>query len=409
MLEVSGRIDAHPIHSEVVARMKIVYGITSGASAKSLLRGQLDWLQSRGYEVLLVANREESSRQAAAKEGVALIEIPMTRRIHPLRDIRSLFCWIQLLRRVRPDIVNVSTPKAALIGGIAAWTLKVPKRVYVVRGLRLEGATGLFAKALWGAEWLTMRCATEVIFVSGSLRKEAIRLGLTRHDEGWTIGAGSSNGVDAESVKRNALSVDAKAVRSSIGVPPNALLAGIFGRVNRDKGLGLIVDLLNEGELDPAWHFLVIGAVEDTEIAEALDQLAGVTRLDQMDSVWPMLGAIDLLVLLTAREGFPNVVLEAAAAGVPSVTTHATGAVDAVVPGVTGVILSHRGVATVREALNSLASHREDLRTLGDAARLRVESHFAPEKIWRGLVEIYEEVPDPANARRYNNNGPEVP
>ena len=113
-----------------------------------------------------------------------------------MRDARALVEWLGLLARLRPDIVVAGTPKAGLLGMLAAWCVRTPARVYLLRGLRLETEHGVKRKTLHVLEALAARCATVVQCVSTSLRDEFISLGLAPASKVIVLGAGSSNGVE---------------------------------------------------------------------------------------------------------------------------------------------------------------------------------------------------------------------
>jgi len=103
----------------------------------------------------------------------------------------------------------------------------------------------------------------------------------------------------------------------------------------------------------------------------------------------PAYALMDLLALPSYREGFPNAVLEAAAMEIPTVTTDATGCVDAVVDGVTGKIVPVGDSAALAEALGGYLTDDELRRRHGRAARERVVRDFTPEDIWKALLDEY--------------------
>lgn len=383
-------------------RPSIVVGVTTGISAASLLRGQLAWFKDAGWEVTLVSTPDELAQKTSVKQDVPLIGIPMRRRISPLTDIVALLRWTRLLAVLRPDATNVGTPKAALLGTLAAWIVRIPRRLYVVRGLRLEGASPPLRWVLWLTEALTMWCATDVLFVSNSLADEAKRRWLLPRRKSWLIGAGSSNGIDALAVAKRVSEVDGPALRANLNLAPTAFVVGFVGRINRDKGVDLILDAFRSPNLRSDFQALLIGPTEDYDLGDQIDAFNDrIKRVTWTDDVWGHLPAIDVLCLPTRREGFPNVVLEAAAAGVPAIVTSATGAVDSVVPGVTGLLLANRSADTLIEALNGLANDPHLLRKLGAAAKKRAIEEYVPQQVWIGMEEILMGVSSPVRARYY--------
>lgn len=379
----------------------VVYGITIGQSARTLLRGQLGWLRAQGWRVDLVTSPGDDARVAVSREGVVLHELPMSRGVAPMSDLRGLVSWWRLLRRLRPDAVNVSTPKAGLLGGLAAWAARVPRRLYVVRGLRVEGARGPGSAILWLAERVSMMAATDVVFVSRSLAREADRRRLLPGRKSWLIGSGSSNGVDAVAIARRVVQVDRDELRERLGFGASNVVVGYVGRVTRDKGIETLLRVMRSADLDPAVRLLIVGPVEDDRLrSEAIALGPRATTVGWIDDVWGHLPALDVLVLPTRREGFPNVVLEAAAAGIPAITTRATGAVDSVVDEATGLLVDVDDPGALKAAINRLAAEPRTLRRMGQAARMRVDAEFRPEVVWRGIAEILAGHPDPCAAVR---------
>lgn len=368
--------------------MKVLYGITSGGSAVSLLRGQLHWMRGQGEEVVLATTPGKYAEQAVRREGVAFRPIPMAREISLGADLHALRDWLRVLHEERPDVVNASTPKAGLLGMVASAFSRIPRRVYVVRGLRLEGAHGPTLGVLWAAEWLTMRLATDLVFVSESLAEAAFSRRLGRGTRAWIVGGGSSNGVDADAVAAEAASVDPGAMRDRLGLDRNRLVAGFIGRITRDKGVGTIAEAAADPALSPRWQFLAVGDVEDETLAAELDADGNVVRIGYSDEVWAVLAAVDVLVLPTLREGFPNVVLEAASVGTPTLTTRATGAIDSVIDGETGRLFDIGDAGALVRHLNALADDPGRIAVMGRAAKERVHREFVPERIWGGVREI---------------------
>src|SRR5262249_30278479 len=101
------------------------------------------------------------------------------------------------------------------------------------------------------------------------------------------------------------------------------------------------------------------------------------------------LAAMDVLALPTYREGFPNVLLEAAAMERPVVATRVTGCPDAVVDGVTGTLVPPRDPAALAAALAAYVADPALRREHGRAARRHVLARFAPEAIWDAQAAVY--------------------
>jgi glycosyltransferase involved in cell wall biosynthesis len=371
---------------------RIVYGITVPQSAATLLRGQLGWFREQGWDVHLVTSPGDLLETVAQREQVTIHPLPMERDTDPRRDLVALVRWVRLLRRLRTDVLNVGTPKAGLLGTIAGWLTRVPRRVYILRGLRLEGARSRPQLAvLWLAERLTVLLATEVVCVSPSLHDEAVRWRLFgRKDRPVVIAQGSSNGVDPDRWDPGLASVDRDAVRAQWKVDPDDLVVGFVGRIAYDKGVQDLLEAFGSLEDLPV-KLMLLGPVEDEQLGVALAELGSdAIRTDDWSfDPYEAYAGMDVFCLPTRREGFPNVVLEAALAQVPTITTTATGSRDSVVPGVTGWLVETGNVPQLVDAIRACEKDREGVRAAGRAARERALRDFRPTTIWSGLQSIY--------------------
>ena len=177
-------------------RISVLHAVTDPIST-ILMRGQLAHLKANGFEPALLTGLGRQPREQESEEGYPVHRVAMTREIAPGQDLRSLFDLWRLIRRIRPVICNAGTPKAGLLVGLAAWLTRVPCRVYTLRGLRLETATGIKRSLLMLTEKTACFTAHRVICVSSSLRERAIALGLVTRSRTVLLGAGSSNGVDS--------------------------------------------------------------------------------------------------------------------------------------------------------------------------------------------------------------------
>lgn len=374
---------------------RVVYGITAGVSANKLLRGQLAWMRESGWEVHLAVDPDPQALAAARREGIVLEPLEMSREVSLIEDIHALFSWVALLYRLRPVAVNVSTPKAGLLGGVAAALLRVPRRLYVIRGLRMEGSSGLFAKVLWAMERIAIAVATDVVVVSRSLALETQRRRLVGAGDSWLVGEGSSNGVPADLIASRVSQSDAISLRQQLAFAPEDVVVGYVGRITEDKGVETLVSALEGLPEENPLRLLIVGSVEGETLGRRINALGRrAVCIGWTDDVWSYYASMDILCLPTKREGFPNVVLEAAAAGVPTITTRATGAVDSIIDGVTGLLVDVGDFAGLASAIERLAESPIDRRTMGATARRRVSEMFRPEVIWSGIDSIMRGEPN---------------
>ena len=368
---------------------RIVLGVTVDLSLR-LMAGFPQFLAAHGWDVHVVCSPGARLDALSGVDGVTVHAITMAREPSPLSDLRSLVAWVRLLRRLRPDVISVGTPKAGLLGGIAGRLTRVPGRVYMLRGLRLETSTGVSRRIFTLLERLAVRSANVVLAVSPSLAARARELGVAPADKLRVLGAGSSNGVnitafDSETFDDAHLDL----IADNHGLDRHVPTIGFVGRLTADKGLDLLTEALSELIARGVSHqLLVVGGSEQAAGARDVDQPSAIYT-GHVDHPEPYFQLIDVLCLPTQREGFPNVVLEAAAASKPTVTTDATGAVDSVVDGVTGFVVPRSSSSALSGALATLLTEPALRERMGRAARARVETDFTNEVVWARHLEFY--------------------
>ena len=295
-----------------------------------------------------------------------------------VRDLLALGRWFSLLKRLKPDLVVIGTPKAGLLGLVASLIARVPVRVYQLRGLRLETTSGAERWILWAAEKITAACASHILAVSPSLASEYSRHRLARPEKIKVLGLGSSHGVDIARFQKDRWACWTPQTKPGQGQPIlRGPAIGFVGRFSRDKGSREILWCHNALLADGIEHLLwIVGPIEETDADSKTFDSRSIVTTGRVEDTAPYYSLFDVLVLPTHREGFPNVVLEAAAAGIPTVTTNATGARDSVRSGETGLIVpTDDPQALTAEVKRLLTDHSLRLR-LGQEARAWVSESF---------------------------------
>jgi glycosyltransferase involved in cell wall biosynthesis len=373
------------------SRPTILYLLTSEISSV-FLRGQLGFLRQQGFDVVAGAKLSGNDVTAKFDERVRVIDIPFVREPRPMRDVRALVATFRAIRRVSPSLVNASTPKAGLIGMVAAKLARVKVRVYVVRGLRFETLVGARRRLMRGFERVAIRCATHVIFNSRSTLRVAEQEGVIRKGRGLVLGSGSGNGLD---VSRFSDPPSRERARQSLGLETEGCVIGFVGRLTRDKG---IVDLVGAfssiAPSRPRLKLLLVGSFEegdpvDGAIVDEIQRNDRIIHIQWTEELPAVYSSIDVLAFPSYREGLPNVPLEAQFCGVPVVGYAASGTVDAVRDGETGVLVRLGDVQALAAALGDLADDPMAGRRLGDQGRRWVSDAFDQERLWTSLLENY--------------------
>jgi len=270
---------------------------------------------------------------------------------------------------------------------LAATGARVPVRVYELWGLRLETEHGLKRMLLMCLEWLAMACASQVWANSNSLAAAAVAMRLLPKRKIRVLGKGSSHGVDCEHFSRAQPVEPPASVVDFVGRSDGALIIGFIGRITRDKGLDTLLNAVRRcNEHGLTVRLLVVGDDEDPALFQRVShecREGNVYLSPFVEDVRGYLSVMDVLCLPTLREGFPNVVLEAACMEIPSIVSNATGAIDSVVDGETGWVFQTGDVRGLASRIAWVAANRDAVRAVGCAARVYAVGAFSREMVWR--------------------------
>lgn len=374
-------------------RPVIVVGITHSQTSLVLI-GRLSALREAGFRVILVSSPGPLLNRIGVEEDIETLGIEINRTIDPLADLVSFFRLWRTLRRLKPSVTEFSTPKAGLLGCLAARLCGVQVRIYVLRGLRLETLKGFRQWLLLISERLASSCSQHVVCNSESLRAKALALRIAPATKLRLLGSGSTHGVDVDR-----FSPGQDVIKATLGIPRSVPVVGFVGRLTRDKGVPELIEAFEDVlTLIPSARLLMVGWFDESDDGLA-EQLRARIRnhpkiiyTGYVCDTAPYYKAMDLMVLPTWREGFPNVVLEAAATGIPVITTLSTGSRDAVIPEVTGLLIPAGYPKAISEAVIQLLRDPDRRYRMGRAARSWAIDQFVDERVLALTVSFYQKL-----------------
>lgn len=373
-------------------RTKIVRACTVPRSL-SFVTGMLPDLTSR-YEVVLLSSPGEGWQEIKARfPEVKCVEVPMERHISLPKDLKSLFRLIKIFRREKPQMVHSMTPKAGLLCMMAAWLARVPVRVHTFTGLVFPTATGLKRCILMLTDWLTCTCATHVIPEGEGVKKDLINNGITDKDI-KVLGHGNCCGIDLERFDRTPeVMKEASAIRN------NSFTFIAIGRLVGDKGIDELVAAFSHLNKEyPETRLLLVGRYEKrldplrSETLAEIESNAAIEAVGQQIDVRSWLAASDCHVLASYREGFPNVVIEAGAMGLPQIVTDINGANEIIVDGKNGMVVPSKDVEALYRAMKRMVEDDELRDHCAANAREMIASRYEQGYVRQCLYEFYDEI-----------------
>jgi len=376
---------------------RVVFMTTSPKAVRAFFQAQIRFLASAGFEMHVITSPGGELDECRRNLGIPMHAVTMHRRITPSQDFAALVRLVRKLKQLRPEIVQTHTPKAGLLGMLAARLTGVPIRIYTINGLRFSTTSGLRRTILMAADKLGCALATDVFCVSDSLRQQAVSLGVCATGKITILGDGGSHGVDTAAFDPDLLgSRDRRDIRGLYGLPHDAVVLSYVGRLVRDKGiieLSAAWKVLREEF--PTLHLLLCGSAEQEDALppETLRDLRSDSRVRMAGEIRGNMAAIyaatDICVLPSYREGLPNMVLEAQAMRVPVVATRIPGTIDAVREGETGLLVAPRDPVALTEALRMLIPNDGLRYRMGAAGREFVSAHFEERQLSEVLAGEY--------------------
>ena len=374
---------------------KIIRTSTVPGSLDTFCRGLLRELREQeGYEVVAVSSPGPEMQAIEEREGVRTAAVAMERRMAPLKDLVSLWRLIRVFRREKPVMVHSITPKAGLLSMMAAWICRVPVRVHTFTGLVFPTASGLTKKILIFTDRLTCACATHVVPEGQGVKADLENNRITRKPL-RVLGHGNIRGIDLAHYARTP-----EVMAEAAGIRKEGVFTFIFvGRLVGDKGINELVEAFSRLNKElPATRLILVGGREPEldplrpETAAEIDRNPAIEDVGRQTDVRPWLAAADALVFPSYREGFPNVVIEAGAMGLPSVVTDINGSREIIIDGKNGVIIPPRDTGALYNAMRTFVKDSMLTHRLASQARELAASRYEQSFVRRCLKDFYRQI-----------------
>jgi glycosyltransferase involved in cell wall biosynthesis len=360
------------------------------------LRAQLEALAEAGAQVSIISSDDELSNNLQMIEGCEYHSLSIAREISFFADLLTLFRLWKLFRREQFEIVHSTTPKAGLLCAIAGKLAGVPVCVHTYTGQPWVTMKGIKKALVKYSDKLMALLNTCCYTDSFSQRDFLIQNKIANLEYLKVIGSGSLAGVDTGRFSVNNNSDESKEqLKKSLNIDPSTKVLLFVGRVTREKGVFELIDAVHL--LLKASHnvvLLIVGPFElynEEEIRHHAQKHCGnkVIFAGFQDRPEDFMAISDLLCLPSYREGFGTVVIEAAAMELPVVGTKIYGLTDAVVDGVTGILIEPKNSSQLFEALNRLLSDNELRLEMGLQAKKRAINDFDIKNFNTLLIQEY--------------------
>ncbi len=365
---------------------------------KYLLAGQMQFMQQNGFDVLMISADGKELQDVIANENCRHVLVPMTRKITPFQDLKCLFQLIKIFKKEKPTIVHTHTPKAGLLGMLAAKLCGVKVRIHTVAGLPLMVETGFKYQLLKFIEKLTYSAATHIWPNSNSLLQFIQHKKLAGNSKLSVIGKGSSNGINTN--RFNKTNLDAtilENVKASFKYNPSNIYLLCIGRLVKDKGIPELVQTFVA--LQHNYRNLKLILVGDFE--EQLDPLPQETQhqikyngdikhITWTEHVEYYMALANYFVFPSHREGFPNVLLQAGAMQLPIICSQIEGNVDIVTHQQTGLIFAKQNIEQLQKHIEYAIANPAHMQQMANELYSIVQTDYKRENMWQNILQQYK-------------------
>lgn len=379
-----------------MTQKKLIRITTVPLSLDKLLEGQLRFM-SEFYEVTAVSSEKEYLERIGHKENVSTFHIEMTRKITPVQDVISVVKMYFFLKKTKPFIVHTHTPKAGIVGMLAAKLAGVPHRLHTVAGLPLLEATGIKRKLLDFVEKLTYSSATKVYPNSKALLEIIQQNNYCEASKLKVIGNGSSNGIDTNYFDKSHFSAEQNnTLKNKLGIANSDFVFIFVGRIVADKGINELVAAFStlQNEITNV-KLLLVGPFEQElnplqlQTMNEIQTNSNIISVGYQNDVRPYFAISNALVFPSYREGFPNVVMQAGAMSLPSIVSNINGCNEIIIEGENGTIIPVKDQNALLNAMKIVAQNDIVIQKYTQNARPLIISRYEQNVVWDAVLKEY--------------------
>lgn len=376
---------------------KVAHVTTVDLSLESLLLNQLLALKSAGFDVVGISSPGPCVAAVEAA-GIRHIAVPLSRTLTPVADLVSLARLYAVMRRERFDIVHTHTPKAGLLGQLAARLATVPIVVNTIHGFYFHEHMSLLARQFYILlEKVGARCSHLILSQNAEDLDAAVQERISPRSKIKLLG----NGIDLRLFDPATISdKQVTQSRASLGIAPDEEVVGFVGRLaGRRKGFtDFLAAAARLASRRPKTRFLIIGGTDHGK-PDAVEPTAaagyGIANrclfLGHRSNVeLPILyRMMNVLVLPSLFEGVPRVVMEACAMGVPCVVSDVKGNREAVTHGQNGFLVPFGNVPALSDAIAQILTQPELARTMSEECRRIAAARFDERDVFEKVISEY--------------------
>lgn len=360
---------------------KICYVVTIPLTVKAFFIPQIKYLSDNGFDVTVVCSPDETLPRLLGN-SVHLHFLDMPRGFSFMGSLKVIKSLYSFFKAEKFDLIQYSTPNASLYAAVSSFLAGCEKRNYHLMGFRYLGSRGIVKGILKAIEKITCLLSTSIECVSKTNLEFGINQKLFPRHKVTVVWNGSTGGVDLKRFDITQREKWRNDLRDKLGYNGSDVVFGFVGRITADKGINELLEsffrLRDESKL------FIIGSNENdgsinSMLWEKAKKSPNVKIYEASDNIEQFYAMIDVLVLPSYREGFGNVIIEAAAMGTPAIVSNIPGPIDCMIEGKTALSVMPGSVDDLVEKMHWILEL--DYPEMGKNAREYVAKSFDSEEL----------------------------
>jgi len=385
--------------------MRVMHVITRmivGGAQENTLFNCMDLIRDFGDEVKLITGPTEGAEGKllahSSTDGLTIeVQPSLIRSIHPIHDARALVALKASILAWQPDVVHTHSAKAGLLGRYAAWKCRVPCVIHSVHGAPFHPFQNRLSRRFFVAceRWAANRCH-HMISVANAMTELMVAAKVAERSKFTTI----YSGMDVEPFLNSAK--HREGVRKRLGFQETDVVFGKIARLYHLKGHTYVIQAAKQVcNQNPRIKFLFVGdgilreQFELEILRSGLSDRFVFTGLVPPDQVPDYIGAMDVLVHASLREGLARALPQALIASKPAISFDIDGAKEVVLDGETGFLLPAKQILGLSQAIDQLARNEGLREKMGQRGRVLFTEQFRHETMTRKIRELYVSLLNP--------------
>jgi len=387
--------DTPLVASRSMRVLLVITGLATGGATNVVLDIARHFKDQPGFDLQLLTGPIPPGRNdmthLAEELGIPTRVIPsLINHVNPIVNMKAVADLRRIMVEGKYDIVHTHSSVAGVVGRLAALAAGIPVIIHHVHGWGLhDGMSGWTRRLYLTLERFCAKFTDRIITVAEPDIQKGLNQGIGKKDKFTLI----NNGIDLEKFRQD---VDARQVRSELGLDPECKLVGMVGRLDEQKNpLDLIRAAAIVTKSYPKVQFLVVG---DGSLRPDCERLINELNLEDKffllgfrNDVPRILPILTITAMSSLWEGLPLAFLEAMSAGKPIVANDIDGASDVVVNGETGFLVTPRQPQEMAERILALLNDETLCNEMGRVARQRSDYYSLPRMLGK-IESLYKEL-----------------